>query len=204
MRDILRAMLAMAVLGVTSLADAEPAEAVRQESPGGGDSPRPDVPDGLFVHVGSGLGAISISGFPCTSTPCGAVSGAAATHSIAVGRVVGRHLALGVGAWDAFAVYGGNGPSRVTEPAMLGLGPNVTFRLPANVHVSASPSVALPSVGSFTAPAFAVRAALGKEWAAKRRWGLGVELEYVRVSQSQHGHTLTANTLAIGFSATRR
>lgn len=116
------------------------------------------------------------------------VGGFAGGFSITAGAAVVPNLVI---AGDLYSFSAAapkitvNGESATTRSdvrlGLAGIGPNVTYYLmPANVYLSATPSIARLSLddgsggGGSTPFGFGARLAVGKEWWVGKRFGLGV------------------------------
>ncbi len=172
--------------------------------------------DGFFLQLNSGVGFMGSSG-TAKDFPDVKMSGAAGAFSAAVGGAVVPNLILGGMIWDVLVLAPDvevNGTSTSSTDAALGLfgvGFNVTYYfMPANIYVSATPSVGVLSAARDadttydTKAGFALRLAAGKEWWISGNWGLGVSLQYAYGGNDQKDGPMawTTNWFGASFSAT--
>jgi hypothetical protein len=113
------------------------------------------------------------------------MSGTGVGFSLAMGGAVAPNLILGGDLWlntamdPRLTVNGVSGTATDMQYNVVGIGPRLTYYLPYNIYVSATPSLTRltfaddESSGS-TQLGFGLRTSLGVEWSTGGNWGVGV------------------------------
>lgn len=172
--------------------------------------------DGFFLQMNLGAGAMS-----STTTSSGdkwEFSGAASQLGIAVGYAVVENFIIAGDLWLASvtdpSVKAGGSSLGATDNAqtLYGLGLNFTYYfMPLGMYVTVVPSAWGLDVRAFglthhTAPGFAFRAAIGKEWWVSDNWGLGLNLQYAHSANRDKNFvdrpTWRTDWFGVAFSAT--
>ncbi len=165
-------------------------------------------------HLGFALRLDGGFGYTTSSAGGGSsMDGASGLFGIVLGGAVSENLILGGELWAT----GVSSPSSsgtfsaITTFAVGGVGVNLTYYvMPANVYLSASPSITTMSVdlgGTHinTDAGFGMKLAVGKEWWVGDHWGIGLAGQFLfSANKEKIPSPPTWNTVAAGvaFSAT--
>lgn len=162
---------------------------------------------GFALRLDGGIGYMGSTASMATTSP----GGASGFMGIVIGAAVAENLILGGDMWGT-GMFGGSNmmQSGGTGYGLWAVGPNLTYYfMPANVYVSATPSVtALTSMSHYTTTTsgwtnagFGFKAAVGKEWWVGDHWGLGIAGQFFAAwNGSQGTPSSTWTTLAGGLA----
>lgn len=202
MRKGTLSLLVVASLGAAGAARAEGAAGVREH-------------DGVFLHLEVGFGALA------SKTSGAAVdvelSGGGSQLSFALGGAITRHLVLAGQLWLASVSspevkLNGDSQGRIPDSTLglAALGFNVTYYLPREFYLSATPSIGTLSAKQGgrkleSKTGVAVRLGAGKEWWVSDDWAIGLGLQLaiaVNEAEGTNPPTWGSAVAGLGFVAT--